>query len=352
MSSIDATGRRDVIKVTDLELSQVTEDDDAAHQAPGEGGFDNTHTVNWTAPEVISEGKPRYTKAADCYSLGMVLWELLTGQVPFDEPDIGPSDVPDLVTKQKYRPPIPADTPPEYADLVRQAWDHEPTQRPSAAKIADELLLMRRRWRVNRTLQSGRFLTSEEDAGQTASEESFVNARFQPEIGRTGPMPGSGSDYNMGSLSGLAELESGDKPVLSPRRKSGHRRALSEGSALRRVDPLPLGLALPDSEGSSSRGGGGGGGGGAAASPKGSGKAKATTTTTTTTTTTATATANAAGAAAPSTPAHNPSVTANAAFSVSGTSPNDDHAVQSRVRANESRYGGAAKDDDMEESYG
>jgi serine/threonine protein kinase len=236
-NGVDVNDLEGVIKITDLELSQCVEESSPSNPE----GHEVPQTVNWTAPEVILKGKLKYTTAADCYSLGMVLWELLTGQVPFDEPGIGPSDVQALVTENNYRPPIPQSTPSEYADLLRQAWHHDASERPSAQAIADELLLMRRRWRVNRTLQSGRFLTSNDDLPATASEEAFIAARFAAASERTGPMEVT-SEYNMGSLSNLTE-DSSDTPVLTPAPRMGHRRTTSEGTALTDAS-VPIGQPL------------------------------------------------------------------------------------------------------------
>ena len=156
-SSVGVSGSRDVVKMTDLELSQC---DESSTTESVEAVIDVPQTVNWTAPEVIKGGKVAYTPAADVYSLIMVLWEILSGKVPFDEPGLGPSDVGTVVVEQKRRPPILDETPPEYANLLRRGWDHDPSRRPSARTVVSELLLMRRRWRANRTLESGRFLMS------------------------------------------------------------------------------------------------------------------------------------------------------------------------------------------------
>lgn len=42
----------------------------------------NVGTVQWMAPEVI-QGKAYY-ESADIYSMGLVIWEMLTGQCPYE----------------------------------------------------------------------------------------------------------------------------------------------------------------------------------------------------------------------------------------------------------------------------
>jgi len=44
----------------------------------------------WLAPEVLAGG--HYTSAADIYSLGIVLWELITRAEPFSEYSVGQSN--------------------------------------------------------------------------------------------------------------------------------------------------------------------------------------------------------------------------------------------------------------------
>lgn len=48
----------------------------------------NTHTgggtAQWQAPETLTP-KPLWSTKSDIYSLGMVIWEILTGEIPFPE---------------------------------------------------------------------------------------------------------------------------------------------------------------------------------------------------------------------------------------------------------------------------
>jgi hypothetical protein len=116
---------------------------------------------------------------------------------------------------------------------------HAAGDRPSAATIVSELLLMRRRWRAARTLTTGRFLTESPTA--TTDAETFEEVRFAaaPDDPRL-PLA-SASEYHMGSLSSLVE-EPLDAPLLSPRGRAGaaaasrlahsHRRTVSDGSVI------------------------------------------------------------------------------------------------------------------------
>ena len=45
--------------------------------------IDDTGTYRWMAPEMINH--KHYSKKVDVYSFGVVLWELVTGQLPFEE---------------------------------------------------------------------------------------------------------------------------------------------------------------------------------------------------------------------------------------------------------------------------
>lgn len=47
------------------------------------GLWKNEILANWAAPEVIQTG--RHVKASDVYSLSLVLWEILSGRVPYSE---------------------------------------------------------------------------------------------------------------------------------------------------------------------------------------------------------------------------------------------------------------------------
>ena len=63
-----------------LDLDSV----DVSELGLGEGvlGADD-FLANWSAPEVIKDGI--HCQASDIYSLSLVLWEILSGQVPFND---------------------------------------------------------------------------------------------------------------------------------------------------------------------------------------------------------------------------------------------------------------------------
>ncbi|GAA2517495.1 Stk1 family PASTA domain-containing Ser/Thr kinase [Pilimelia columellifera] len=113
-----------VVKVADFGLAQAVE---ASADDPGQ----LMATVAYVAPELVAEGvaDPR----TDVYSAGIVLFEMLTGRVPFDgqEPvDVAWQHVDNEVPSPAKLTP---DLPPPLTELVVRATRRDPRRRPSDA---------------------------------------------------------------------------------------------------------------------------------------------------------------------------------------------------------------------------
>jgi len=81
-------------------------------------------------PEVFDGGI--YDTKSDIFSFGMVLWELLTGQIPFGE--VPPLQVLQLIDNGE-RPFLPAGVNPVFAQLIRDCWEEDPEKRPTFTEI-------------------------------------------------------------------------------------------------------------------------------------------------------------------------------------------------------------------------
>ncbi|RGB22852.1 kinase-like domain-containing protein [Rhizophagus diaphanus] len=87
----------------------------------------------YIAPEVIS-GK-NTTKKADIYSIGMLMWEISSGQPPFSyyENDYNLA----LNIINGMRPKVISGTPLKYENLMKQCWDADPSNRPDIDTLFD-----------------------------------------------------------------------------------------------------------------------------------------------------------------------------------------------------------------------
>ncbi|CAM6018529.1 unnamed protein product [Sphagnum balticum] len=93
----------------------------------------------WMAPEVwLEENTENYTKAADVYSFAMVFFEVLTGEIPFQ--DKLPTQLLQCVLKGE-RPILPPDDycPVHVSAVIKKCWATMPEDRPQFHEICQML---------------------------------------------------------------------------------------------------------------------------------------------------------------------------------------------------------------------
>ncbi|XP_076952759.1 serine/threonine-protein kinase STY17-like [Bidens hawaiensis] len=117
----------EVVKVADFGVARV--------QTQSGVMTAETGTYRWMAPEVI-EHRP-YDHKADVFSFGVVLWELLTGEVPYS--CLTPLQAAVGVVQHGLRPTIPKETHPKLTELLRSCWHDNPTMRPDFTDILEKL---------------------------------------------------------------------------------------------------------------------------------------------------------------------------------------------------------------------
>jgi serine/threonine protein kinase len=118
-------------KVADFGLS-VVKSTSASQSKKGEGAG-SAGTLPWMAPELFDR-KPN-SSATDVYSLGIVLWEILTRKIPFAE--VMPTVIVGMALSGK-REELPEKCPEVFRLMITACWDANPKKRPTAEQVGNQ----------------------------------------------------------------------------------------------------------------------------------------------------------------------------------------------------------------------
>ncbi|XP_059162133.1 LOW QUALITY PROTEIN: mitogen-activated protein kinase kinase kinase 13-like [Physella acuta] len=113
----------DIVKISDFGTSREWNEKSTKMSFAG--------TVAWMAPEVIRS--EMCSEKVDIWSYGVVLWELLTAEVPYT--DVNSSAIIWGVGSNCLHLPVPSTCPEGFKLLMRQCWSAKPRNRPSFRQI-------------------------------------------------------------------------------------------------------------------------------------------------------------------------------------------------------------------------
>uniref|UniRef100_U9UGP5 Protein kinase domain-containing protein n=1 Tax=Rhizophagus irregularis (strain DAOM 181602 / DAOM 197198 / MUCL 43194) TaxID=747089 RepID=U9UGP5_RHIID len=101
----------------------------------------------YIAPEVII-GK-EYSYASDIYGIGMLMWEISSGQPPFTNLDYDYNLAMNIV--DGMRPMIVSEIPLEYKELMEQCWNAYPKERPDIKILKNKIDYIKKSYYHNET---------------------------------------------------------------------------------------------------------------------------------------------------------------------------------------------------------
>jgi serine/threonine protein kinase len=159
------------------QINQMFEVNDLGFCGPANKPLNSIYgNLPYIAPEVIA--KMEYSFASDVYSIGILMWEISSGQPPF----VHKHDY-DLAIKiiNGMRPRIIPGTPLEYKELMEQCWDADPTKRPDIFTLVKKITNIYRSYLQNKNDE--RNITNIDNfqlnADYSTSSTSSINSFFR-----------------------------------------------------------------------------------------------------------------------------------------------------------------------------
>eukprot|EP00937_MAST-01D_sp_MAST-1D-sp2_P000342 g342.t1 len=121
-------------KIADFGLARLDK------TSKGRGKTVQVGTPAYMAPELYTESSKDYGSEVDVYSFGLLLWTLVTRQLPYNDV---PGDLIVLMRKicvEGLRPVIPQRVRPNLGAIIRQCWAADPRDRPQLDEHLEDRL--------------------------------------------------------------------------------------------------------------------------------------------------------------------------------------------------------------------
>ncbi|KAL3859800.1 hypothetical protein ACJMK2_009994 [Sinanodonta woodiana] len=96
-------------------------------------------TVTHVPPEVWVNINTPSDKSYDVYSFGIVVWEILSGQIPYGNASDDMIRAAVMAGQRPDKSVLPPDSPVMLTGMMTRCWSQQPTQRPSFTKIKAEV---------------------------------------------------------------------------------------------------------------------------------------------------------------------------------------------------------------------
>ncbi|MGH9371505.1 MAG: protein kinase domain-containing protein, partial [Vicinamibacterales bacterium] len=184
-----------LVKVVDFGIAKT-----ALAEPPPAAVDDASHDINWTQPGQLI-GTPGYMSPeqllggfvdhwTDIYSLGVILFELLTGQLPFPGDDLVALREAALTLPPPRASDIDPAMPAAVSDLIVQALSRDPSARPSAAVFRAELNALLARPALTRTGVPSVAVLSFSDMSPAKDHEFFCDGMAEELINALTQIPG------------------------------------------------------------------------------------------------------------------------------------------------------------------